>query len=470
MPTTTALWSLGATELAGLIRSRQASSREVVEAHLRRIEAVDPKVDAVVLVLADQALQAAAAADDALVADAQVGRLHGVPFTVKESLDLVGTPTTVGLKALASAYPDRDAPVVGRLRAAGAIPLGRTNCPSLTVRWHTDSELHGPTRNPWDRTRTPGASSGGEAVAVATGMSPLGLGSDGLGSLRWPAQCCGIVTLKPTLGRLPQASAGPGPGEPLGVQLTAVVGPLARRVADLRTALEVLSGPCWRDPWSVPAPLDGPAPVGPVGVAVVGDPDGGGVAPQVRDGVLTAADTLAAAGYHTEERQPPSIDAAARTLLDLLNTPEIRMGQEALLPALPPETRRFLTAFYEVAGPSDPVASLTSFITRSSLLRAWGEFQETHPLVVAPVSTALPFPAGTDLEDGAVAKTIHDLRMAMVVNALGLPAVVVPVGVRDGLPQVVQIIGPRYREDLCLEAAAAIEERLGTLTPIDPRW
>jgi amidase len=465
-----ALWHLGATELAELIRTGQASCREVTESHLRRIEEVNPRLNAVVLVLSEQSLEAATLADRAVAVGGPLPVLHGVPFTVKESIDLVGTPTTMGLQALAEAYPQRDAPAVERLRAAGAIPIGRTNCPGMAVRWHTDNELHGATHNPWDRQRTPGASSGGEAAAVAAGMSPLGLGSDGLGSLRWPAQCCGVTTLKPTLGRIPQANADTGPGEPLGPQLTAVQGPMARRVADLRVALEVLAGPTWRDPWSVPAPLRGPAPTGPIRVAVVLDPGGHGTAAQVRDGVRTAADTLAAAGYVCDEVEPPSVDLAARALLGMLNTPEIRRGLEGFLAVMPADVQRFFTDFYEVAGPSDPVASMTSFVTRHELLRAWGEFQEDHPLIVAPVCAQVPFAAGSDLDDGAVARTIHDMRMAMAVNALGLPAVAVPVGVRDGLPQVVQLIGPRYREDLCLDAAAALEERLGVITPIDPSW
>jgi membrane protease YdiL (CAAX protease family) len=300
------------------MRTGQASCREVVDAHLRRIEAVNSALNAVVLVLDEQALQAATAADRAVATGDALPALHGVPFTVKESIDLVGTPTTVGLQALAEAYPQRDAPAVERLRAAGAIPIGRTNCPGLAVRWHTDNELHGATRNPWDRELTPGASSGGEAAAIASGMSPLGLGSDGLGSLRWPAQCCGVTTLKPTLGRIPHANADAGPGEPIGPQITAVQGPMARHVADLRVALEVLAAPTWRDPWPVPAPLRGPAPTAPIRVAVVLDPGGHGTAPHVRDGVRIVADTLAAAGYVCDEAEPPSIDLAARTLLGML--------------------------------------------------------------------------------------------------------------------------------------------------------
>ncbi len=465
----TDLWRMSALELAEAIRSRQISSQEVIEAHLRRIEAVNPSVNAVTVVLGEQALEAAKAAERAVAAGGALPRFHGVPFTVKGNIDLAGTPTTQGLKALASAYPALDAPVVERLKAAGAIPIGRTNLATIAVRWHCESELWGATVNPWDRSRTPGASSGGEAVALATGMSPLGLGNDGLGSLRWPAQCCGVSALKPTLGRIPDATTAGPEDVAIGVQLTAVQGPMARRVADLRAAFEVIAGPTWRDPWTVPAPLRGPEPSKPVRVALVVDPAGHGTAKQVQEGVQKAARALEDAGYAVDEVEPPSIDAAAKTLLDMLNTPDIRAMWQMGSQMLPADTMRFLSAFYEVAGDPDPVTAMQSFVVRHSLLRAWGEFQETHPLIVAPIYTDIPFEAGTDLDDGRVAETIRGMRMAMAVNALGLPAVALPVGIGDGLPQSVQVIGPRYREDLCLDAAAAVEDRLGIITPIDPR-
>jgi amidase len=466
----TELWRMGATELAEIIRSGQASAEEVIEAHLRRIEAVNPSLNAVVIVMGDEALAAARAADRALAGRAELPPLHGVPFTVKENIDVVGTPTTQGIRALADAYPSRDAPAVERLKAAGAIPIGRTNMPSGAIRWHCESELWGTTLNPWDRSRTPGASSAGEAATIATGMSPLGLGSDGLGSLRHPAQCCGISVLKPTLGRVPQASsAGPDPAT-IGIQLSVVVGPLARRIADLRTAFEVTAGPTWRDPWTVPAPLRGPELTKPIRVAVVLDPAGLGTAAQVQDGVRKAAQALEDAGYVVDELEPPGIEAAAGALLVMDSTPGTRAGWEQLLaPTASAETRRFMVAFFEAAGHPDDLAAETAFMTRAALLRAWGEFQESHPIIVAPVATELPRQAGTDLDDGQVAADIRAMRMAMAMNALGLPAVALPVGIADGLPQAVQVIGPRYREDLCLDAAGAIEDRLGIITPIEPR-
>ena len=172
------LWKLSALELAAAIRERAASSREVIEAHLARIDAVNPALNAVVRRLDDEALAAADVADKALTDGEDVGALHGVPFTVKENIDLAGTPTTQAIVVLADAIADRDAPVVERMRAAGAIPIARTNLPDLGLRVHTDSSLHGLTRNPWNPNVTAGGSSGGEASALASGMSPLGFGND----------------------------------------------------------------------------------------------------------------------------------------------------------------------------------------------------------------------------------------------------------------------------------------------------
>jgi amidase len=464
--TITELWRMSATELAEAIRSNQVSSRDVVEAHLRRIEEVNPSINAVTVVLAEQALDAAKAADRITTEGGELPQFHGVPVTIKENIDLVGTPTTQGTKALAQAYPSVDAPDVERLRAAGAIPIGRTNLPTLGMRLHTDSELRGVTVNPWDRSRTPGGSSGGEAAAIATGMSPLGLGNDTGGSLRWPAQCCGITTLKPTLGRIPHASSIEPADPPISSQLMGVDGPLARRVADLRTGFEVMAGVSWRDPWTVPAPLRGPAV--PMRAAIVLDPAGLGAAPQVQEGIRNAAAALEDAGYGVDEIEPPSIAAAAKTALDMLN-PDWHLWWEFMSSTADPDTKRFMSALLEAVGEPDPVTTILSFMTRESLLRAWGEFQEGHPLIVAPVFTDVPFEVGKDMTARGVADIHRGMRMALAVSALGLPAVALPVGIAEGLPQAVQVIGPRYREDLCLDAAEAIEDRLGIITPIDPR-
>jgi amidase len=204
----TEIWKMGGAELATRIRRRELSSREVIEAHIRRIESANPSLNAVTALLADEALSAADTADRAVKAGDVVGPLCGVPMTVKEDSDVKGSATTHGLAPLRNAIVERDAPQFAELRAAGAIPIGRTNMPEFGMRWHTNNALHGATRNPWAADYTPGGSSAGEAAAIAAGLSLIGKGSDGAGSLRWPAQCCGVTALKPSHGRVPVVSAG----------------------------------------------------------------------------------------------------------------------------------------------------------------------------------------------------------------------------------------------------------------------
>src|SRR5246500_2248000 len=304
------IWQLSATELAQRIAKRELSSVEVVNAHLARIDAVNPALNAIVKVLGDEARAEAAAADRKLAAGETVGPLHGVPFTVKENIDMAGLPTTWGVPALAQAVVPADAPVVERMRAAGAIPIGRSNLPDLALRVHTDSSLHGLTRNPWHRERTAGGSSGGEAAALASGMSPIGLGNDIGGSLRNPAHACGIASIRPSAGRVPDAGYVPTQEHLLAVQLMNVQGPMARRVADVRLGFCILMGAHPRDPWSIDAPFEGPALGRPIRVAVIAEPPGGSTHSAVAATVRRAAQALADAGYVVEVACPPRYEAA----------------------------------------------------------------------------------------------------------------------------------------------------------------
>jgi amidase len=284
---------------------------EVVNAHLARIDAVNPTLNAIVKVLADEARAAAELADQRLAAGETVGPLHGVPFTVKENIDLAGLPTTGGGgPALAQAVVPADAPVVERMRAAGAIPIGRTNLPDMALRVHTASSLHGLTRNPWHPDRTAGGSSGGEASALASGMSPIGLGNDIGGSLRNPANACGIASIRPSAGRVPDAGYIPREDYLLAAQLMNVQGPMARRVTDVRLGLRILMGAHPRDPWSIDASFEGPPLPRPLRVAVLAGRPCGSTDPVVADAVRHAAQALAAAGYAVEEACPPRYEDA----------------------------------------------------------------------------------------------------------------------------------------------------------------
>ncbi len=232
-----------------------------------------------------------------------------MPFTVKENIDVAGTPTTQAVVALAEAVAATDAPVVERLRAAGAIPIGRTNLPDLGLRLHTDSALHGLTRNPWNAAVTAGGSSGGEASALASGMSPLGLGNDIGGSLRNPAHCCGIAAIKPTAGVVPHATEIPPIDMIMASQLMFAEGVMARRVEDVLAGFEAVAGQHPRDPLSLPVTLP-PAPTRPLRIAVVAEPPGGSTDAGIAGAIRAAADVLAEAGHDVTEALPPSYEQA----------------------------------------------------------------------------------------------------------------------------------------------------------------
>jgi amidase len=462
------LCSKGAGELAGMIAAGEVTSSDVIEAHLARIEEVNPDLNAVTVTLADGARVSAVAVDRAVAAGAPLGPLAGVPFTVKENIDVAGSATTWGVAALAEQIASADAPMVARLREAGAIPLARTNLPDFAFRWHTESGRAGHTRNPWDPTRTPGGSSGGEAVALATGMTPLGLGNDLGGSLRLPAQMCGIASLKPSLGRVAEGAVTEPAVQPISIQRTMCAGPMARRVSDLRLALKILSAPDARDPRWVPAPLQGPAVDGPIRVAVVRDPLGAGIDPHVRAGIDRAAGWLADAGYEVVDAEPPQIAEATHAWVETIfaDVGTIWPGME---PVAGTGVREFIDACIAtgVFTPVDQAAQLHAWVAVYQLGAAWAAFLQEHPVVLSPVCCERPWVVGEDIS--RVGEIATAMRMVVPVNILGLPACAVPVGCDDDLPQSVQLIGARFREDLVLDAAQAVEDRAPVLTPIQPR-
>lgn len=465
-----ALWSNGALELARMIARRETTSRSVIEAHLDRIGQLNPQLNAVVELMADGALAAADAADRAVTRGAQLGPLHGVPCTVKINVDVAGSARSSGVLALADAIPPSDSPDVARLREAGAIVLGRTNMPDFGPRWHTDNALHGATVNPRGRDLSPGGSSGGEAAAIATGMSPLGVGNDSGGSLRVPAQLCGIASLRPSLGRVPSATAIDPQDMAMTMQLVNVSGPLARRVEDLEAALRIMSGPHPQDPSAVPAPLArwrGGAELPPVAVSYA--PAGVAPDPSVEAGVRSAVDALTDAGYRVEEVEPPELAATAKMWRDLQLTELSRTLLPVMRQIASPDAIRFVELSLEAFPPVSFDDYVAAFAERSRLARSWAEFGEKYPLILGPVMTRTHLKVGEDVRDvEAVARIYDAIALVVAANGIGLPAAVVPVGITDGLPHAVQVLGRRFDELDCLAAAAAIEARTPPVAPIDP--
>jgi amidase len=461
------LCARGASELANLIRAREVTSREVVDAHLARIEEINPAVNAVTVTMAVAARDAATAVDRAVAAGTAVGPLAGVPFTVKENIDVAGTATTWGVAALAGQIASTDAPLVARLREAGAIPLARTNLPDFAFRWDTTSGRGGRTVNPWDPTRTPGGSSGGEAVALATGMTPLGFGNDFGGSLRVPSQMCGTTALRPSRGRVADAAVTE-PALPLAIQMSNAQGPMARRVVDLRLALQVIGAADPRDPRWVPAPLQGPKLTGPIRVAVVRNPLGAGIDPEVRAGVDRAADWLASAGYDVVDAEPPQIAEAVAAWVDAMWA-DVGVIWPGMQPIAGEGALAFVGACLTqgVFKPVDQAKQLATWIAIHRIGAAWSQFLLQHPIVLSPVCCETAWKLDEDIS--RIGEIANAMRMVVPVNILGLPSCAVPVGCDTGLPQGVQLIGARFREDLLLDAAQAIEERAPVLTPVEPR-
>lgn len=463
------LCTKSAMELASMISSGEVSSTDVVNAHLERIAEVNPDLNAVTSTLADEARVAAEAVDRAVAAGALLGPLAGVPFTIKSNVDVAGSPTTWGVAALAGQVASADAPIVARLREAGAIPLARTNLPDFAFRWDTVSGAAGRTRNPWDPTRSPGGSSGGEAAALATGMTPLGVGNDLGGSLRVPSQMCGTTALRPSRGRVADAAVTePGASSPIVLQMTNCQGPMARHVADLRLTLGIISAPDARDPRWVPAPLQGPRSDRPTRVAVVRNPLGAGIDPHVRAGIERAADWLADAGYDVVDAEPPQIAEAVQSWIETIWADVGILWTQMQHVAGADETE-FVNACLAqgVFKPVDQGAQLKAWIGVHQIGAAWSQFLRDHPVVLSPVCCERPWLIDEDVS--RIGEIAMAMRMVVPVNILGLPSCAVPVGCDDGLPQGVQLIGARFREDLLLDAAQALEDRAPALTPIQPR-
>ncbi|SFS14225.1 amidase [Microbacterium sp. cf046] len=462
-------WQQSMTEIADAVRAGRATATEIVDAHLARIAEMNPVVNAVTVVFGDRARALAAEIDARLAAGEAVGPLAGVPFSVKENIDLEWSATTNGWPLLADAVPSGNATMVQRLMDAGAIPIARGNMPDLGLRWDTDNDLFGRTLNPWDPDRVPGGSSGGDAVAVATGMVPLGLGNDYGGSLRLPAYAAGVCALRPSAGRIPAPVVSTSEPVTLSLQHFAVNGPIARRVDDLDTAFGLMQGADGRDPLAVsiphPSGYDGPR-----RAAVVRDPLGWGVDPQVSAAVERAAGALADAGWEIEDAEPPLLEEAAVLWRRLSTTEMIGAFAPGVFPVpLSSGSTDYFTDNAKGVDLLDTVESYSgAWARRVVIAAAWESFQAQHPIILGPVSARRMPPIGYDLSGPAATTELWRAhRLLVAVNFLGLPSVALPTGLdEDGIPTGVQVIGPRNGDHIALAAGRAIEAALGTLTPV----
>lgn len=442
--------------LAKAIRNKEISSEELVSAYIKRIEEVNPKLNAVVQLVSKSALDDARKADVALQQREILGPLHGVPMTIKDSFDTAGIISTGGTKGREHFIPDEDATVVTRLKKAGAILLGKTNTPELTLAGHTDNLIYGQTNNPYDLTRSSGGSSGGPAAIIAVGGIPFDIGTDTGGSIRIPSHMCGIAGIKPTAGRVPRT--GHIISFDIGVtDALTQPGPMARYVEDLSLILPIISGVDWRDPLIVPMPLGNPEQVEVRGLRVAYFTDNGSSEPtdETVSTVQEAVKILANAGCIVEEKRPPGAEdvtlwgrvfsadggATVRNLLKVAGTKENDPIINWALPEQAVQTDEF----------AELIAVWNGF--RSNILA----FIENYDVIVSP---ALPAPAPCHSE------VAIDVSYLQTHNLSGFPSCVIRGGTSpEGLPIGVQIVAQPWREDIALAVAQHLEQAFGGWQP-----
>ena len=439
------------TELSGLIQSKAVSPVEVAEAHLAQISRLNPKLNAVVTIAPDL-IDRARQAEAAVMRGDDLGPLHGIPITIKDTIETGGLRTTSGSKIRANHVPTKDAPAVARLKDAGAVILGKTNVAEMAMDYTGDNPVFGRTKHPLDESRTPGGSSAGEAVAIATGMSPAGIGSDLAGSIRIPSHFCGISGMKPTTGRVPgEGQFPPGSGP---YSLGAVIGPMARTVAELRHLFYVLANLTYSA--EAANSLKG------LRVAWYTDDGIAPVTEETRNAVRTAASRLSAAGLLTEERRPPHVERANELWLSIFSRASVVQLRQ-VYSEKEGEAGSFVSWRLKTADE-------TSTPSLDDYIRAWMErdrlraelvdWMEESPILVCPVGATPAFKHDTLKIDvnGSTVGTFRAFSYAQAFNVFDLPVVTVPAGKsREGLPIGVQIVGRPFAEELVLKVAEVIE-------------
>ncbi|HEY9204975.1 MAG TPA: amidase [Candidatus Methanoperedens sp.] len=451
-----------ATKLAKAIRAKEISSEEVVNAYLQRIEEVNPKLNAIVHLQANEARNQARKADAALARGDLKGPLHGVPVTIKDNLDVKGMISTSGTRGRSSFVPDQDATIVVRLRATGAIILGKTNLPELGLAFESDNLVYGCTLNPYDLSRTPGGSSGGEAAIIAACGSPLGLGNDMGGSIRLPSHFCGIAGIKPTAGRVPLTGHFPLPFGHL-IPLWQA-GPMARFVEDLILTLPIIAGVDWRDPAVIPMPFGDPGEVELNNLRAAFYTDNGIMppTPEIVEVVRKTAQVLSDAGMVVTEAMPDGIEHSFELFNALFEADGGDDLEKVLEGAGTAEMHPWIKAIIEECH-----AKVRSSAEFGGLMLQWDmfrstmlSFMENYDLIICPVCACPAMLHGTSFEK------FPAFSYTMTYNLTGWPAAVVRAGTSsEGLPIGVQIVARPWREDVALAVAQYIEKVLGGWQP-----
>jgi len=455
--------------MAGLIRNRKLSPVELVQAHLNRIDELNPKINAYVQVDADHALATARHAEAVVMRNDPLGPLHGVPISIKSAIDVAGMRCEAGTKLRAGHVASDDAPLVSRLRRAGAIVLGMTNTPELLMAWETDNLLYGRTNNPWDLSRTAGGSSGGEAAAIASGCSAGGVGSDGGGSIRVPAHFCGICGLKPTPGRIPATGHFPQSVGPFA--LLGVVGPMARTVADLKLLFEVMQGADIGDPSAAPVPVRWPDrnQLKKIRIGYFEDDGRTAITCETRKAVRSAAKALRSAGFEVEPFRPEGLEKARQLwwqffgvaggmLLGPMICEAMSRDHEFELSPILKEFNSWVAA----EPPHTAQSLLDTWIDRDLVRMQIFEQMEKFPVLLCPVASVPAFHHGERRWqiNGQTVEYLDAWSYCEWFNLLGMPAATVPVSQSaDSVPIGVQIAAKPWEEELVLEIAEVIEQQ-----------
>jgi len=457
-------WS--ATQTAQAIAVREVSVTEVTRAHLARVDHCEPHLRAVVEPFGDRAMEQARAMDASRPDD--LPPLWGLPVTVKINVDMEGHPNSNGVPALNKTPCVEDAPVVQNIKAAGAVILGRTSTPEFSLRFFTSNPIYGLTLNPWDQGVTPGGSSGGASAAVASGMGVLGHGNDLGGSLRYPAYCTGLATLRPSMGRVPAFARSAAEERPVAIQHMSVQGMIARTVADVQLSYGALSRRSPLDPLWRAAPDAGKPRLGRVGVCV--DPVGEGVAPRVAQAVEAAAGAARQAGLDVVEITPPMVAEAVTAWGQILNADV----QVKMMPAIREHgsaaVQKLADGYAALFGVPDLEGYITQHGMRLACQRAWAGMFEDIDALILPVSAAEPFAPDQDIaQPETLAEIMQAQRCLFMINLLGLPGACVRTLDCAPVPLGVQVVGAMMDDLACLDVARAIEGQLGfDLGPIEP--
>jgi len=450
---------------ARLIREGRLSSTELVDTHLERIAEVNPRLNAVVELLAEQARQGAREADQRYARGQSLGPLDGVPFSIKDSIEVAGASCSAGTLGLRHTPPSqRDATLVARLRAAGAIPTARTNLPDLLFAFETDNLIYGRTNNPYDESRTSGGSSGGEAALIAACGSPFGLGSDAAGSVRLPAHFCGIASLKPTSGRLPRTGHVPPAGG--WIETLWQIGPMARRVEDLCAMMDILAGPDGEDHTVVPMPHGDPRAIDVASLRIAWFADNGIAPPTPATAALVKS---AARALGAKECRPSRIEESYDLEMMLIG-PDGGDGLRAYLEQIGSRrTHPLLDGWLNKLEPyRTNIEGFAKYWESLYAFRAaFAAFSRDYDAVLSPVCATPAVPHGTSIEDA----TFRGFSYTMTYNVTGWPAAVVRCGTSpEGLPINLQIAAHPWREDIALAVALRLEELFGGWKILDASY